>query len=619
MLKRFNIKWPYGFEITEADFFKDINNEFERYSYNLLVFTYLAGVVICLLLITHDLIISEYHLILNYTIPMVILAILLFTLIYRKDVRWLNSVSLFMACLGFIPAVLLPGGQNIYLLMFFVFPLLAFQLQGSVKGGYWILGFITGVSLLGFLVKSKVLPEWQIQLDNVELLVCLAAYLSIFGMMYAGERQHERNAYRLLKKFIQDEITKLPNKEIYRHSFLRRGNYLVGIIRIDNFSDLASLFGYNLVDDVLRFVSVRLREYEGEYFDQVYHLRHNEFGLVQYLGEAEPTRKEIESQMNEFYYRMQCNPMTYQDSEIRLQYRLGCVLTDDQRSSTALSMADLALKAGVRDYRPVAFYRTSLDKSVGVMPSIFLFTLLSENVEARALVSFFQPIVSSATGEISFMEGLLRLKNRKDEYETIYPYLDVARTTGIYDAITSVALGNARQALPELGCSISVNVSIMDIMRPEFRVAALAACEEYQSENYNLIFEILESDELMELDTCLQFIHDVKKFGGRVALDDFGAGYSNLSKILSLPVDIVKIDGELIRRLTHDHNSRILVKGIVNFCVQTGKQTVAEYVESEQILDMVGDLGIGLAQGYLIGKPLPVEGMVMENEALFAG
>jgi EAL domain-containing protein (putative c-di-GMP-specific phosphodiesterase class I) len=100
-----------------------------------------------------------------------------------------------------------------------------------------------------------------------------------------------------------------------------------------------------------------------------------------------------------------------------------------------------------------------------------------------------------------------------------------------------------------------------------------------------------------------QFIKEIKKYGCKIAIDDFGSGYSNFSHIFELNVDYIKIDSSLVKFVTTDENSRIIVKTIINFASNLGLKTIAEYVEDKDSLDLLEKMGVDFVQGYYICKP----------------
>ena len=105
------------------------------------------------------------------------------------------------------------------------------------------------------------------------------------------------------------------------------------------------------------------------------------------------------------------------------------------------------------------------------------------------------------------------------------------------------------------------------------------------------------------MDDVLKFLNEVRNKGCHVAIDDFGSGFANISTILQLNIDYIKIDGSIIKRLPYDENSRAFLSMLSNFAASANYTMVAEFVSSQDILDQVKALGVQCAQGYLLGKP----------------
>jgi len=127
----------------------------------------------------------------------------------------------------------------------------------------------------------------------------------------------------------------------------------------------------------------------------------------------------------------------------------------------------------------------------------------------------------------------------------------------------------------------------------------------FYSGSKRVIFELLESDGIANYTEVYSFIEKVKEYGCQIAIDDFGSGYSNFIHLLRLKVDIIKIDGSLIRDLDTDENAQMMVKTIVEFSNKLDILTVAEFVHSDSINKIVKELGVHYSQGYFIGYPMP--------------
>ena len=152
--------------------------------------------------------------------------------------------------------------------------------------------------------------------------------------------------------------------------------------------------------------------------------------------------------------------------------------------------------------------------------------------------------------------------------------------------------------------NITINLSFKDILNYEFIDYLNNALEKLKFEDRNrLVFEILESENLSDYDFLEEFVLKYKKLGVKIAIDDFGSGYSNFIRIIRLKPDYLKIDGSLIKNIDKDNNSYEIVKSIIAFSKTLNIRTIAEYVHSEEIFNLLLELGVDEFQGYYFGKP----------------
>ncbi len=125
--------------------------------------------------------------------------------------------------------------------------------------------------------------------------------------------------------------------------------------------------------------------------------------------------------------------------------------------------------------------------------------------------------------------------------------------------------------------------------------------EKYGGER--ITFEILESEDIDDYGVVEAFILFVKKYGCKVAIDDFGSGYSNFTNILRLHIDYIKLDGSLITQLNKDENINNMVKGIIQYAKQADIRTIAEFVSTEELAVLIKEYGVDFSQGYYYGEP----------------
>ena len=151
-------------------------------------------------------------------------------------------------------------------------------------------------------------------------------------------------------------------------------------------------------------------------------------------------------------------------------------------------------------------------------------------------------------------------------------------------------------------CDISVNLSIEDISNDETIAFIHEQLKKYSVANL-IIFEILESENITDYEKIITFIDNVQSLGCRIAIDDFGSGYSNFAYLLRLKPNYIKIDGSSVKNINKDKNSFLITKTINNFAHSLGIKTIAEFVHSQEVFDIVKEMGVDEFQGYYFSAP----------------
>jgi EAL domain-containing protein (putative c-di-GMP-specific phosphodiesterase class I) len=157
---------------------------------------------------------------------------------------------------------------------------------------------------------------------------------------------------------------------------------------------------------------------------------------------------------------------------------------------------------------------------------------------------------------------------------------------------------------------ISINLDFTDIVNPKLKDFLLNNINKNNIGSY-LTIEILEGEKITNFELVNNFINDVRKYNVKIAIDDFGSGFSNYEYILSLNADYLKIDGSLIKKINEDVYFN-LIKSIVLFCKQENIKIIAEFVSDIKILRYVKSIDIDYSQGYYINKPTYIDEIIKE-------
>jgi len=234
-------------------------------------------------------------------------------------------------------------------------------------------------------------------------------------------------------------------------------------------------------------------------------------------------------------------------------------------------------------------------------------SMIKKAISNGKIVSYFQGIVNNQTQKIVKYESLVRLINEENEVISPYFFLDISKKGRYYSQITDIVLQNSFNALKYTNADISMNLSALDIEQKYTRDRIFKLLDEHKEYLNRVVFELLEDESVKDFKTICKFITDVKRLGVKIAIDDFGAGYSNFERLLDYQPDILKIDACLIKDIVTDSYSLSVVKTIVSFAKEQNIQIIAEYVENKEIFEIVRDLGVDFSQGYYFSKPAPLK------------
>jgi PAS domain S-box-containing protein len=233
--------------------------------------------------------------------------------------------------------------------------------------------------------------------------------------------------------------------------------------------------------------------------------------------------------------------------------------------------------------------------------------LIYSAIAQDRLVLHGQPIIRLATMQPTSVELLIRMRKARDGEELMNPgeFLPAAERFGLISVIDDWVIDHAIDLAAD-GRSVTVNVSAKTISEPEQveRIAQTVLARPGAARN--LVFEITETAVADNLQAAGTFATRLRELGCAIALDDFGVGHGTFTYLRHLPVDYLKIDMQFVRDLLSDDADRQIVEAIIGLAKQFNLETVAEGVEDQATLEKLREMGVDYAQGYWIGRPMPL-------------
>lgn len=401
-----------------------------------------------------------------------------------------------------------------------------------------------------------------------------------------AEQTHEATRH-----LYYDNLTTLPNRLKLQEDLSTKQSNTVAILNIDDFKEINDFFGIDAGDWLLSQIAHWLVEMKLS----PYRLGGDEFAFrIKEGSTSAEFRHNIEMLLSLLSEKL----FMIADETVHVRATVGIAI----ESEKPLIHADVALNKARSAKLPYSVYDQSEGIEQQYQANIAMSARIRQALVEHRIVCQYQPIVSCISGKIEKFETLVRIKNEDNSLIAPYDFLPIAQKIKLYHHITQEVVYQACNLFAARHEQFSINLSGSDILDNR-TVTTIENILRQTGTADRIIFEILESEGIENFDEVASFIARMKAMGAKIAIDDFGTGYSNFENILKLNVDILKIDGSLIKSINENPRHRIVVEAIVDFAHRIGIDTVAEFVSSEEILQNVTDLGITYAQGFYTGKP----------------
>ena len=262
----------------------------------------------------------------------------------------------------------------------------------------------------------------------------------------------------------------------------------------------------------------------------------------------------------------------------------------------------LKAKSAGRDC--VEAYRMSEEQRRSYRANMELGEQVTEAIKDDRLVFAYQPIVDAVSHEVHYYEALLRMYSPEGELIPAGQFVPVVERLGLMRSLDRRALDLTLldlEANPDVTLAFNISgVTAADRGWLRILIARLKDRPEIAS---RLIVEITETAALHDLEDSARFVSIMRDLGCRVAVDDFGAGYTTFRHLKALTVDVVKIDGSFVRNLADNKENQLFIRNLLSLSRAFNLVTIAECVENLEDAEILASEGVNLLQGYYFGKP----------------
>jgi len=425
-------------------------------------------------------------------------------------------------------------------------------------------------------------------------------FLVVFSLLYflfKNEKIAKTNAFLAY----HDQLTMLPNTYAFNRD-LKVSNP-VGILLIDikQFSHINDFYGEEIGDEVLREFAKKLQEITKGLKCRIYRVSADQFISMNLSSDRELCQK-IAKKIFKTFSTPVIKIEAKESMPIALKVRIAKVIINSYEDKMSCRIkADTALNYAKKKHKDYITYDDNLKLIEKIQHELEVVEMVREAIVENRVVPVFQKI-QKRDGDS--YESLIRIEE-KHSGKLVSPaeFLDVVAVTPYYAQLTKIMIHKSFEYFSKRKEQFSLNFSFQDITDKSTVKYLINMVHKYDMKN-RLIIELLETESLQNLETVKHFIVKMRSYGVKIAIDDFGSGYSNFIYLAEIDPDFIKIDGSIIKNIDSDQKAYIIAKHICNFAKEIGCQTVAEFVHSQSVARCVDELDIDGKQGYFIAKPV---------------
>lgn len=371
------------------------------------------------------------------------------------------------------------------------------------------------------------------------------------------------------------------------------------MFNIDAFQEINKLYGHKVGDKILKGVAVYISETFKDEQNRIYKLPGDVFAILC----TQPCDEDACSNMiTPFIQKLSEHLFHIGEHEIYLSMTAGI---SNGHDIDILINANIALNNAKKKKLPFAFYELSKEEENHYATNQKIIKTLKYAISNDQVIPYFQPIYNNRTLKIDKYEVLMRIIDEEGEVISPFNFLNIAHKVKIYSELTKIIIHKAFAMFQDKDIIFSINLSIEDIRNIVTKTYIIRMLSEFDRP-HNVVFEIVESEEIEDYAQIKAFLKEIRQYGANIAIDDFGSGYSNFVHLLELAPRSIKIDGSIIKNILHDKNSQILTQTIVSMANKLKMIVIAEFVSSQEIQEMVMQLGVDHSQGYYLGEPKPI-------------
>lgn len=369
------------------------------------------------------------------------------------------------------------------------------------------------------------------------------------------------------------------------------------LIDLKDYKNIVDSYGYEISNLLIKEISKNLLKIDLKH-TTLYKFAEDVFAIK---GDNYINDDDFRTLANDIYKNITKKEIYIPNNNFKVDFHIGVLANENYDSFNIINKAEFILRVAKRKNLNVALMKDHIDEYNKTLENQELLKKIKSSLANDNLLVYGQKIINNANNSFKY-ETLMRLKLDDGTILSPFRFIDLAKKSNDYLTMTKMLVRKATQYFKDKDVEFTINLTLEDLKDKDTMQYIYERLKETRLFK-KVTFELVESEGIDEFEEVNIFIKKAKSLGCKIAIDDFGSGYSNFEYILNLDVDFIKIDGTLIKNIDKNENLKITVQTIVNLAKSLNIKTVAEFVHSKDVLKIVKDLGVDYSQGFYLHEP----------------
>ncbi len=397
-------------------------------------------------------------------------------------------------------------------------------------------------------------------------------------------------------------VSGLPNKTALLKEIEGKKTRMF-MLQLEKFQAIEGFYGKKSVNRIEKEVSLYLQELFLSFFgtpQDIYHTGEGEFVVLIDSEVPKIEKNHLHTLCKEIYTQIKKHEIHFDNLEYDVRATLAYIEGDEHLYEDLKFALDYAITHR-KEY--VIAHEVAIQLKKETEANMETIRMIKKAIREDRIVAYFQPLYDIKRREITKYEALVRLIDEEGNVVSPFHFLEAAKMANYYWQITQIMLKKVFGIFCYIDKEVTFNLSYADISHEQTVDTIFELLSKYPDTASRLTFELLEDETIESEEVMNRFIEEVRKHGVKIAIDDFGSGYSNFQRIIDIHPDILKVDGSIIRHISTSQENRTLAQTIQSFAKNLGITTVAEFISDESIFLEAERMGFDYAQGYYISEP----------------